>query len=69
MVNEKLLLSVTMKKSRGKHPAVAFYWDVIHNIRDNVFLDPEHVVNLQNYFVKPSTADKLSTFYLPPGYV
>ena len=37
---------MTAKKGRQKHPAVAFYWDVIHNIWHDIFLDPKHVVQL-----------------------
>ena len=44
------------KKNGEKHPAAIFYWDVIHNIWQNILLEPKRVVHLWNYFVKLSTA-------------
>ena len=46
----------TKKKKIEKHPAVNFYWDVIHKIWHAAFLNPKQIIHLRNYLIKLSPA-------------
>ena len=56
MAEWKIASLCNNEKEWEKYPAAVFYWDVIHSLWKNIFLDPKHVVHLRNYIVKLSTA-------------